>query len=395
MNSIFTPPRLSAHDETVIDEIGSIRRELSQVLRAPRRWEGSVRRAAQAKAIRGSNSIEGYVVSVDDAAAAVDGEPALSADRRTWAEILGYRRVLTYVLNVGTSPGFVFDEGVIRSMHFMLLEHDLGKSPGNYRSGPIYVTNENSNIVYTAPAAELVPELVKALVEQVNVNQIPSVVNAAMAHLNLVMVHPFRDGNGRMGRALQTLVLAMDHVLEPPFSSIEEWLGANTSDYYSVLAATGAGAWNPERSTKLWVRFNLRAHHMQAQTVRRRFDEANQQWTFIDDLVARYSLPERVGDTLFDAWLGFRVTRPRYVSHVEVDERQATRDLTLLTDLDLLVAHGQTKGRYYTAGTAIVTPRNKLRATRQPLTDPYPNLITEIKEQELLIQKQPQSNPLF
>ena len=71
-------------------------------------------------------------------------------------------------------------------------------------------------------------------------------VRGAMAHLNLVMIHPFRDGNGRMARALQTMVLAQDQVVEPTFSSIEEWLGNNTQDYYDVLAATGHGAWPPE-----------------------------------------------------------------------------------------------------------------------------------------------------
>ena len=60
-----------------------------------------------------------------------------------------------------------------------------------------------------------------------------------MAHLNLVMIHPFRDGNGRMARALATLVLTRSDIGEPEFSSIEEWLGANTEDYYSVLAHTG------------------------------------------------------------------------------------------------------------------------------------------------------------
>ena len=95
-----------------------------------------------------------------------------------------------------------------------------------------------------------------------------------MAHLNLVMIHPFRDGNGRMARALQTLVLSRGGIGEPAFSSIEEWLGGNTEDYYRVLAATGAGAWHPERSAALWVKFNLRAHHIQAQTVRRRYREA-------------------------------------------------------------------------------------------------------------------------
>jgi Fic family protein len=394
MEAIFTPPQLEPHDEAVIGEIDAIRGELSQVLRAPRRWEGTLRRAAQAKAIRGSNSIEGYRVSEEDAAAAVVGEPASNTDEHTWAEILGYRRVLTYVLNVAASPGFSLDEGTLKSMHFMLLEHDLGKSPGQYRKGPIYVAGERGT-VYTAPDADLVPELVKALVAQVGARQPPSLVGAAMAHLNLVMIHPFRDGNGRMGRALQTLVLALDQVLEPAFSSIEEWLGANTSDYYSALAATGAGAWHPERSAKLWARFNLRAHHMQAQTVRRRFDEANKQWAFVDALVAEHKLPERVADVIFEALLGFRVTRPFYVSKAGLDERQATRDLTRLTDLDLLSPHGQTKGRYYTSGPVLIAIREQLRLARKPLTDPYPGLMAEIKAQEAATTKRSTYDPLF
>ncbi|MDR1430806.1 MAG: Fic family protein, partial [Propionibacteriaceae bacterium] len=245
MEKLFTAPQLTALDQSVMGEIDAIRQELSQVLRVPRRWQGTLRRSAQAKAIRGSNSIEGYRVSGEDAAAAVDDEPAQNADRSIWAEIMGYRRVLTYVLNVATSAEFAFGEGILNSMHFMLLEHDLGKSPGRYRSGPIYVSSEQGT-EYTAPEAALVPELVRALVEQVRSQESPSIINAALAHLNLVMIHPFRDGNGRMGRVLQTLVLARDQVLEPAFSSIEEWLGANTADYYSVLAATGAGAWHPE-----------------------------------------------------------------------------------------------------------------------------------------------------
>ncbi len=43
----------------------------------------------------------------------------------------------------------------------------------------------------------------------------PAMIRAAMAHLNLVMVHPFKDGNGRMARALQTLVLARERILAP------------------------------------------------------------------------------------------------------------------------------------------------------------------------------------
>jgi Fic family protein len=210
-------------------------------------------------------------------------------------------------------------------------------------------------------------------------NQDDSLVRGAMAHLNLVMIHPFRDGNGRMARALQTMVLAQDHVVEPTFSSIEEWLGSNTQEYYDVLAAVGQGSWHPSNDTTLWVKFNLRAHHMQAQTVRRRFGEAEEQWSRIDAILREHHLPERLGNALFDALLGLRVTRPSYLKFAEVEERTATRDLVGAADLGLLDARGERRGRHYLAGAQLRAIRDDLRGRRQPLIDPYPSLADEIR----------------
>lgn len=380
MSNLYRHPELGLDDLDVIDEIQEMRESLAAFLRAPKRWSGGLRRTAQAKAIQGSNSIEGYTVTEQDAGAAVDAEPPLTADEQTWAEIVGYRRVLTYVLNVATEPGFIIDESAIRGMHFMLLEHDLAKSPGRYRPGAIYVHDDRlAEPVYEGPDATLVPELMRALVNDLATHSDQPMVRAAMAHLNLVMIHPFRDGNGRMARALQTMAMAQDQVLEPTFSSVEEWLGSNTDDYYQVLAATGAGAWNPDRDARMWVQFNLRAHHMQAQTMRRRFAEAEKLWASIDELVAEHNLPERVADALFDALLGMRVTRPTYVARTDVEDRTASRDLAGLVDLGMLTAHGQTRARHYTAGPPLLDLTFGLRRLRSPLTDPYPHLMNEVR----------------
>jgi Fic family protein len=380
MGTLFDQPELGLDDLAVIDEIDQIRKRLASVLRAPKRWTGGLRRTAQARAIQGSNSIEGYTVSDQDAAAAVEDEPPLSADERTWAEIIGYRRVLTYVLSVAAEPGFMIDESAIRSMHFMLLEHELTKSPGRYRTGPIYVHDDRSDHnVYEGPNPGQVPDLMRRLTQTLSNTSGDAMVRAAMAHLNLVMIHPFRDGNGRMARALQTMVLAQDQVLEPTFCSIEEWLGHNTDDYYAVLATTGGGGWHPERDAQLWLQFNLRAHHMQAQTLQRRFAEAERLWVTIDSLVSTYRLPDRSADALFDALLGLRVTRPAYVKRAEVEERTATRDLTRLVELGLLQPHGQTRARHYSAGEPLQEQRQLIRSQREPLADPCPGLIAQIR----------------
>ena len=104
MPSLFATPDPDLEDQQVISEIHAVRASLAAFLRVPKRWNGLLRRTTTARAIQGSNTIEGYTVSAADAVAAVDDEPPLSADDATWLEILAFRRVLMYVLNVATEP---------------------------------------------------------------------------------------------------------------------------------------------------------------------------------------------------------------------------------------------------------------------------------------------------
>ena len=371
---IYGSPPLTAEDQEVLAQVHEMRRELAAVLRAPRRWQGGLRRTMLARAIRGSNSIEGYVVAEDDAAAALDGDEPLSADEQTWAEIRGYRQALGYVLQMAGDAQFKIDTSAMRSMHYMMLAHDLTKSPGQYRTGPIYVHDEKHDLmVYEGPDAGRVPALMEELAGSLQSDaDVDPLVRGAMAHLNLVMIHPFRDGNGRMARALQTLTISRQSIIEPAFSSVEEWLGHNTDDYYQVLAITGRGSWRPRPDAHLWTAFNLRAHHMQAQTVARRVDEASAIWGELDTLVGAHRLPDRVAGLLYEAVLGYRLRRSSYMKMAEIEKHTATRDLGRLADLGLLDPQGETRGRHYTAGERLRELRADCRKRRRPLVDPYP-----------------------
>src|SRR4026208_2453130 len=97
---IFSSPALGDKDKAVIAEIEELRRRLSYSIGQPRRWTGRLRRVSFARAIQGSNTIEGYVASVEDAMAVVEGQEPLEADKATEDAIKGYRDAMTYILQL-------------------------------------------------------------------------------------------------------------------------------------------------------------------------------------------------------------------------------------------------------------------------------------------------------
>src|SRR5580704_10004217 len=268
MTHVYATPQLHPIEAEVLGMIEALRNQLRDYVNLePRRWSGTLRRMSFARAVQGSNSIEGYDASLDDVIAAVDDEPTRLA-------LDGYRDAMTYVLQIAQDPAGRVDAGLLKSLHFMMLKHRLDKDPGRWRPGDIYVVRESTGEqTYEGPPAEEVPGLIAAMIEELEGSDAPVLVRAAMAHLNLVMVHPFRDGNGRMARALQTLILAREEIRAPVFSSIEEYLGRNTESYYQVLGEVGQGQWHPENDARPWLRYCLRAHYHQARTQLRRVQE--------------------------------------------------------------------------------------------------------------------------
>jgi len=365
---LFRTPELLAGELRALEDVETIRENLKYALRAPRRWLGLLRRNMFARNIRGSNSIEGYNVSAEDAIAVVEGEEPLNAERETWAAVRGYRDAMTFVLQLASDPNFLYGDGFIRGLHFMMIGYDLSKNPGRWRPGPIYVRDENKGeIVYEGPDFEIVPALIKELTDELNsVGDRPSLVRAAMAHLNLVMVHPFSDGNGRMARCLQTLVLAREGILESEFCSIEEYLGRNTQDYYDVLALVGRGKWSPRSDARPWLDFSIQAHHTQASTLLRRTKEIERIWNELELLIARANLPDRVIYALSDATVGYRIRNSTYRSVADISDAVASRDLKLLVDAGLLVADGQKRGRGYAASPILRKIREKTREPKPP-----------------------------
>jgi Fic family protein len=185
------------------------------------------------------------------------------------------------------------------------------------------------------------------------------------------MIHPFSDGNGRMARCLQTLVLAREGILDPRFCSIEEYLGRYTSEYYAVLARVGGGGWHPANDARPWVRFCLVAHFNQATTLLRRTRETERVWSELEEMIRSRRLPDRTIHALSDATFGYKVRNATYRSAADISETVASRDLRLLVESGLLAPAGEKRGRVYVTSDTLRSLRAR---TREPKPDYKPPL---------------------
>jgi len=378
---LFATPELEEPELEVLARIDDLRKQLRHQLYEPRRWFGSLRRLTLARVIQGSNSIEGFDAALDDAAAVAMGEEPLDTSEETQSALRGYRDAMTYVLQLADEEDFEYSKRLFKSLHFLMTSYHLSSRPGLWRLGEVYVRRDDTGeIVYEGADINLVPRLMEMLADSLNQDDgTPPLVRAGMAHLNLVMVHPYKDGNGRMARCLQSLVLAREGVpLSPAFLSIEEYLGRNTQDYYDVLAAVGGGQWQHHRDARKWMRFILTAHLHQARTMVQRIHESEDLWTRLEAMVEKHGLIDRCLIAMFDAAIGLRVRNATYRAAFEemgedIPETTATRDLRKMVNAGLLIARGEKRGRYYIAAESLREARADVLESRDPdmFLDPF------------------------
>lgn len=369
--ALYLPPTMTGAHIDALGKIAALHHTLRHQLGNPHRWTGTVRAVQTARNTQASNSIEGHDVTADEALDITEGRAVDDADSDT-AVVESYRRAMTFVLQLRQAQSFTFDVGTINALHFMLAEADLNDWPGRWRDGPIYITRTDGSTVYNGPDAGRLDDLMASLVDSLNNPTGEPIIDAAMAHLNLVGIHPFKDGNGRAARIVQALVLARGDNLPPELISIEEYLRRNTDAYYTALGAVDNGGWNPGNDTDPWVRFVLNAQWTQAHTIQARFNEAAVVWEQLEALTRAKGMPDRSVDVLHLASLGYRITNSVYRDKTNVSPNLASRDLAALSDAGLLDRSGDRRSAEYRGTPEVAELWREARAARpsvSPLFD--------------------------
>lgn len=347
---LYATPEPTAELQARLDQLDSLRRELGREVSRPLRWVGSLRRSVRASAFESSTSIEGFSVTPEEAVALANDSRSLEPAGGNQQAVVCYARAIDHVAALAADPAFRWLDRVILDLHFDACYFQPDKDPGRWRTGPIGVTASDGTLEFEGPPAGDVPGLMTEVVTWLQEGDLDAnvVVRAAMAHLHVTSVHPFRDGNGRVARVAQSLVLAREGLVAPEFSSIEEYLGENTPAYYAALRTVQDGGYRPERDASSWVEFCVEAHLVQARRRLTQVREAAARWERLERLAEQQGWPERLVIALEQSLVG-GTDRGRYAPEAAVSMPTASNDLRRLADAGLIEQDGKGRSTRYRA----------------------------------------------
>jgi len=283
-----------------------------------------------------SSRIEGTVTTLQEVLMVqASGDVELEPERRESAiEVVNYRKALALAVDSLESRGFSIH--LARQLHEVLMDSVRGhdKAPGQIRRGQAFIGTPGSTVEkanYVAPEAVHVDSLLENLSTYIAHANDDPIIAAAIVHAQFEMIHPFEDGNGRMGRMLIPLYLYHRKTLRSPVFYLSEYLESNWEAYFAGLQGISReGDWTG------WVRFFANAVHVQAarntQKAREIIDLYESMKRELYDIArTRFSLP--LLDSLFDLVV---FKSDRFIEYTGISRRTALRLLRDLQDAEVL-----------------------------------------------------------
>lgn len=225
--------------------------ELSGTGRAMHDYALLIRPLRQREALR-SSSLEGtYATPTELLAYEMDPrDPHSPFDpANTWREVFNYQKALEHGQYLVES-GYPFSEWFIRQLHQTLLVGVRGddKSPGNIRTNQVHI---GAGHRFTPPPPEILRDLMGLLEKEMQAdNGIDPLVWSFMVHYQFETIHPFRDGNGRVGRLLLALMIYKHCGFDLPWLYLSEFFEKHRDEYINSLYMVSAAA-----DWERWIRF--------------------------------------------------------------------------------------------------------------------------------------------
>lgn len=308
-----------------------------------------------------TSKIEGEFLDRDSVQSSIRGQLGLQTDgRRSGTKETGVSRMLVDLYTNYDKP---LDKKILFAWHQLLMNGRIDlEIIGGYRihEDPMRIVSgrfDSPQVFYEAPPSHRVPKEMETYLlwfNQTFHNGLPTLVHAGLAHLYFELIHPFEDGNGRIGRAIAEKALAMG-AKHPLITSLSSTIERNKKTYYQALAHANGSL----EVTDWLVYFSnevLKAQIQVQKLILFTVEKARYFENFRDKLNDRQS---KVALRLFrEGTEGFKggLSAANYMRICTTSSATATRDLTEMVDLGALKKTGKLRHtRYYLPMAEILT----------------------------------------
>lgn len=199
--------------------------------------EASIRLRASVESIHSSTSIEGNPLNANEVRAVITSDKILTKEEYAEIEVQNYKNALDYIDKRRHSSAEITMEDILE-LHRIITDRLLDKTRnGKIRKNPVYIENQDHEILYTAVDANKVENALNELLEWVKSSQFslhPAII-AAVIHFRIAAIHPFSDGNGRTARALTSLFLALNQYDCNGALVLDSYYASDRKAYYAIL----------------------------------------------------------------------------------------------------------------------------------------------------------------
>ncbi|MBI3366198.1 Fic family protein [Candidatus Roizmanbacteria bacterium] len=193
-----------------------------------------------------TNKILNSISKIEAAEEVIRHSPLLPLWEKQIQEIINYRKVIEFIDEEAKKKIDKITEMLVKKLHRIIVEKILqGEEAGEYRTKQVVIRNsQTGEVTFRPPSPIEVPFLMREFLYWINRDdreEIHPVLKAGIVHHELVRIHPFIDGNGRVARVLATLIFFLGGYDIRRFFSLEEYYDKDAVIYYQNLQKASAG----------------------------------------------------------------------------------------------------------------------------------------------------------